>query len=410
MKKVFTAIFNAILSVALGIAAIYVISFLNIVPHSMQVDLPHYMYPKIMPATGTTASEAEKARERLGIKVQQQLIEAGIIEAPPTPTPYVRTREEEAQSQLRPYGYPTFAMPLGHSLVQKGYFTVGEDGQADQYFSPGPDGAWYRYDPKNGEVSAVSDDAARIPCSYEDLITFKVSRDPAATVSSDMPEILTVAEPVDDLAKLAESAVKCFRSDEMKGSWFASLLQYRAAGLFLGFTNEINYANRGLAYYLSGENRRIINQVSYNTKYDEFHTFHEELNQDVISSAINDEFYTYDPETCLVGKIKCVTGDNVEGLVETKIGTLPEGYTGPPVVGQIGNSPCCVFAGNSSVQLMDLTNGELRDVPELSPAEGETFSGVSFVFGTDRLVLFYTTNSDPADVQVSQVRYSSLEG
>ena len=60
MKKVFGPIVNAVLSIILGIAAVYVISFLNMVPNSMQVDLPHYMYPKVMPVSGTDAHDAEQ--------------------------------------------------------------------------------------------------------------------------------------------------------------------------------------------------------------------------------------------------------------------------------------------------------------------------------------------------------------
>lgn len=410
MKKAITFILNAALSVALGIMAVYVISFLNMVPHSMQVDLPHYMYPDVMPASGTTANDAEKARERLEKKVHHELVEAGIIEEPEEAPLYVPTPRAEASSRLRPYSYSVFSRPLGHSLVQQGYFTVGDDGEADRYFSPGPDGVWYVYDPATGQVSAASGDASKIPCSYEDLITFTVSRDPTGIVSSDMAEILSESEPTDDLSQLVKSAANCFGNRELTGKYFASLLQYQAAGLFLGFTDAKQSSNQGMAYYLSGEDRRTITQVVYNTKYAEFHTESVPVDSDIISVAMNKEFYTYNPDMRTVGKISFWSTEQPKGLRKTEIGTLPEGYTGTPVVGLIGKTPCCVFAGNSSVQMMDLTSGEISEVTELTPTDGDAFSSFSFVFGTDRLVLFYTTESDPGEVQVSEVLYSSQEG
>ena len=410
MKKVLSFLFNAALSVALGIAAVYVISFLNIVPHSMQVDLPHYMYPDIMPASGTTAYDAEKARERLGKKVHEQLVEVGIATPDPTPTPLVLTREDKASGSLRPYSYPTFAKPLGCSLVQQGYFTMDASGEADGYFSPGPDGSWYRYDPKTGLASEDSGEAAWIPCPCEDLITFAVTRDPAGTVFSDVEEILAESGPVDDLGKLAKKAAGCFGHGTLTGVEFASLLQYRASGLFLGFADKTRSSNLGKAFYLSGEDRRTITQVVYNTKYTEYFTESAQVSGDVISAALDGAFYVYDPETRMVKQISFWSDDTAKGLRETNVGALPEGYTGPPVVGDAAGTLCCVFAGSSSVQMMDLGSGEIRALPQLALTGGETFSGVSFVFGTDRLVLFYTTNNDPAAVRVSEVLYDSLEG
>ncbi len=409
MKGIFGFIINTVLSILLGIAAVYMISFLNMAPNSMQVDLPHYMYPDIMPATGTTAYDAEKARERLGVKVHQQLVEAGLIEETTT-APYVPTPEVEAGSRLTPHYYPKYAKPLGQSLVQQGYYTAGQDGEADLYFSPGPDGTWYVYDPAAGRVSEAPGDAAMIPCSYEDLITFKISRDPAGKISSDMAEILAEADPVEDLGEVVKSAVECFGGRRMKGSWFASLLQYQAAGRFLGFEDRERVSNVGIGYYLSGEDRRTINQVVYNTKYAETFTESARLNGDVISAVMDKGFYTYDPDTRKVGKVSFWSEEEAKGLRETEIGILPEGYTVPPVAGWMGKTPCCVFAGNSSVQMMDLASGEIRELEELSPADGETLRDISFVFGTDRLVLFYTTDDSPEDVRVSEILYSSQEG
>ena len=116
MKKVFGSIVNAVLSIILGIAAVYVISFLNMVPNSMQVDLPHYMYPKVMPVSGTDAHDAEKARERLSNKLHKKLVEVG-LEEEETKEPDVPTPKAEAGSTLTWRGYQTFAKPLGYSLV-----------------------------------------------------------------------------------------------------------------------------------------------------------------------------------------------------------------------------------------------------------------------------------------------------
>ena len=80
MKKEPGFFSNLILSILLAVVAVYVLSFLNIVPNSMQVDLPHYMYPDVMPASGTRAYDAQKARERLGKKLHRELVELGLEE------------------------------------------------------------------------------------------------------------------------------------------------------------------------------------------------------------------------------------------------------------------------------------------------------------------------------------------
>ena len=407
MKKFFSIIISTILSVALGIAAVYVISFLNMVPRSMQVDLPHYMYPDVMPASGMDAYHAEKARERLSRKWHKEMVDIGLIEETTT-TAYVSTPEDDAQNVLDPYFYEDFTKPLGYSLIQQGYFTVSENGEADRYFSPGPSGTWYVYDPATKQVGEASAEAAKIPLSYKDRITFTVNRDPKGKISSNMAAILTETEPGSDLESLAKTAVTCFGPGKMKGAAYASLLQYRAAGLFLGFEDETQGENRGRAYYLSGDDRRTLNLIVYNTKYVTYTNETVPLKADIISSVLDGEFYTFDPETRNIGKFSFVLNEQANGLYETNIGALPEGFAGPPVVGKIGENLCCVFAGSSSVQAMDLTNGEIRELPEFTLGEGDAYQGISFVFGTDRLVLFYTTTKEPENVRVQEVSYNQL--
>ncbi len=409
MKKVFGPIVNAVLSIILGIAAVYVISFLNMVPNSMQVDLLHYMYPKVMPVSGTDAHDAEKARERLSNKLHKKLVEVG-LEEEETKEPDVPTPKAEAGSTLTWRGYQTFAKPLGYSLVQEGYYTVGVDGEADKYYSPGPDGGWYSYDPKSKELSEASAETSSIPCSYEDLITFWISRDPSASVSSDMAEILTESAPAEDLKELATYGVKTFGNQDMTGLTFASLLQYQASGYFLGFYDETRSENQGRAFYLSGEDRQYINRVSYNTLHAETSRASKDLHGEVISTVMDGSFYTFDPDTRMIGKISFWPDDKMEGLSEKNIASIPDGYTVPPVIGKAGKMVFCAFAGDSDVQRMDLASGEIREIPELALAGGAGFAYTSFVFGTDRLVIFYTTNQEPGAVKVSEVLYSSLEG
>ena len=411
MKKFFGFVFNAVLSVILGIFAVYLISFLNIVPHSMQVDLPHYMYPTVMPASGTTASDAQKARDHIAKKLHKELVDLG-IEEEETVESYVPSDTDKVESSFSPYSYPKYAKPLGYSIVQQGYFTPGGEGKSDRFFSPGPDGVWYSYDPDT-KALVKTPEAAAIPCSYEDLITFYISRDASAVISSDMEEILSESECAEDLAQIAKTAVRCFGPGSMKGEDFASLLQYQAAGLFLGFTDEtMTNDNRGMACYLSGSDRKTLNQVSYNTKYAEFHNKSAELEPDteVISTVIDGYLYTYDSETRMITKIAFWSDEKDDGLWHEKVAALPENYMGPPVVGKAGKTLCCVFAGESSVQMMDLKNRDIRIIPELAPEKGESFEQVSFVFGTDRLVIFYTTAAEPEKLRVSEVLYSNLEG
>lgn len=408
MKTSLGFIGNAVLSIILGIAAVYVISFLNMVPNSMQVDLPHYMYPKVMPVSGTDAHGAEKARERLSKKLHKTLIEAG-LEEEETKEPYVPTPKAEAGSKLTWNGYQTFARPLGCSLVQQGYFTVGEDGEADRYYSPGVDSGWYSYDPASKELSEASADASFIPCSYEGLITFRISRDPSAAISSDMAEILTESAPGEELKELAMSAVRTFGPEDMTGLTFASLLQYQAAGLFLGFYDETRTENRGSAYYLSGDKRQYINRVTYYERDAEVKGIGKNLHGELISTVMGGVFYTFDSESRMVRRNAFWPDDSAEGLYEKDIAAVPEGYTVPPVAGKAGDKVFCVFAGKSDVQMMDLDSGNIREVPELAPAEGESFENISFVFGTDRLILFYSTDKEPGALKVSEVFYSSLE-
>ncbi len=407
MKRSIVFILNAAMSVLLGIAAVYMLSFLNMVPRSMQVDLPHYMYPDIMPASGTRAYDAEKARERLKLKFRRQLTEMGIIEEE-KPEPYVPTPRAEAGSRLTPYGYKHFAEPFGLSLAGQGYLVPGTGEEKDRFYCPGPDGSWYVYDAGSGELTKAPEDASFIPCSYEDIITFRVSRDPSAPVSSDLEEILAESAPAQDLGKLAKAAAECFGTKRMTGADFASLLQYRAAGLFLGFKDKTQSEQQGMAYYLSGDSRDNITQVIYNTHHAEFHEKSAKLGAEVISSAVSDEFYTFDAKTGTVGKISFWPGEADKGLRETKVGTLPEGHKDAPTVGLMGKKLCAVFAGGSSVQMMDLGSGQVSGLPKLSLEEG-SFESASFVFGTDRLVLFYTTAKAPGELKVSELLYSDLE-
>ena len=395
MKKEPGFFSNLILSILLAVVAVYVLSFLNIVPNSMQVDLPHYMYPDVMPASGTRAYDAQKARERLGKKLHRELVELGL-------------EEEEAGSKLVWYEYEKFAKPLGYSLFQQGYFTVGKDGEADKYYSPGPDGKWYVYNPKNKELSETSSEAASIPCSYEDLITFWISRDPSAAVSSDIPEILTEGVPGEDLKELATYGAGTFGHVRMTGLTFASLLQYQAAGRFLGFYDKTRTENRGYVYYLS-DDRQYINRLSYDMYDNEITGKGMELDGRIISTVMSNGFYMFDADSRMVSRTSFGSEDYIQSLYVEEIASVPEGYTVPPIVGRVGDMDCCVFAGTSDVRMMDLGSGNICEVSELALIEGESFENISFVFGTDRLVLFYTTDHEPEEIKVSEVLYSSLE-